>query len=97
MTETTTRPYYGFVNGESDFDCQEPALEEKVNDTVFLEDMFHNLPQEQLEVLICLYLGFKPIEIVKILQYPNIVRYYNVSSKLRSLYRKRNDEKLAYN
>jgi hypothetical protein len=91
----TNRPFYGFVNGEADnYDPREPVAEDR-GDNIFLEQMFHNLPKEQLEVLVCLYLGFKPPEIVKILHYPNIVRYYNVSSKLRSLYRKRKDEALA--
>ncbi len=94
MTEFTDRPFYGFANGEMD-DPNEPIVNESLNDTVFLEEMFHNLPQEQLEVLVCLYLGFKPPEIVKILHYPNIVRYYNVSSKLRSLYRKRKEDSYA--
>lgn len=61
------------------------------------EKMFHALPQEQLEVLVCLYLGLKPTEIVTTLGYPNIVRYYNVSSKLRKMYKERKKECLDYN
>lgn len=97
MTAFTNNPYYGFVNGESGYDPQEPSSSAEVNDTLSLENLFHELPQEQLEVLVCLYLGLKPQEIVEVLQYPNIVRYYNVSSKLRRLYRERKPLGLAYN
>jgi hypothetical protein len=92
---TTNRTYLGFVNGEDAYDPREPVMDKEISDFVSLEGLFHNLPQEQLEVLVCLYLGFKPNEIVKILQYPNIVRYYNVSSKLRKLYRERKECALA--
>lgn len=61
------------------------------------EKMFHHLPQEQLEVLVCLFLGLKPAEIVKVLHYPNIVRYYNVSTKLRKIYQERKEACLDYN
>lgn len=26
------------------------------------EQLFHNMPQEELEVLVCLYMGFKPVD-----------------------------------
>lgn len=97
MTEFTDRPYYGFLNGEDAYDPREPLQDVGFFDSIPVEDLLHSLPQEQLEVLVCLFLGFKPIEIVKILKFPNIVRYYNVSSKLRKLYRERKERDLAYN
>lgn len=98
MTETTNKPFYGFLNGEDgEYDPREPIIDHEILDSRGLENLFHTLPQDQLEVLICLYLGFKPAEIVEILHYPNIVRYYNVSSKLRRLYREQKELSLAYN
>lgn len=72
-----------------------PAVEDSF-DRYGWEELFHTLPQEQLEILVCLFLGMKPEEIVKVLQYPNIVRFYNVSTKLRRLYREQKDECLGY-
>ncbi len=63
------------------------AAEEDTFDRYGWEQMF----QEQLELMVCLFMGFKPSEIVKILHYPNIVRYYNVSSKMRKLFRERRE------
>jgi hypothetical protein len=77
-----------------------PSLEETYHgysDTLETEMLIHTLPKDQLEVLICLHLGIKPTEIVKVLHYPNIIRYYNVSSKLRSLYLQRKSDSIAYN
>ena len=73
-----------------------PVVEDKF-DRYGWEKLFHTLPQEQLEVLVCLFLGLKPEEIVKVLHYPNIVRYYNVSTKLRKLYQERKKVCLDYN
>jgi hypothetical protein len=86
MTEWTTRPYLGFVNGEDAYDPREPVFEEEHIDSVSLEKLFHSIPQAQLELLLCMYLGFKPKETMEILQYPNLVRYYNVRSKLKKIY-----------
>lgn len=72
-----------------------PFVEEELSDQIGLERMLHRIPQDQLEVLVCLYLGFKPAEIVKILKYPNIIRYYNVSAKLRKIYREQKNECLG--
>lgn len=66
-------------------------------DRIGWEKMFHNMPQEQMEVLICLYLGFKPVEIVKVLKYPNIVKYYNISAKMRKLYNEQKNHFVDYN
>ena len=85
----TTRPYIGFVNGENGYDPLEPVDNIEAADTIFMEDLLHHLPKEQLEVLACRYLGFKPKEIVEILAYKNIARYYNVNAKLRTLCRER--------
>lgn len=58
-------------------------------DRVGWTNLLHSMTQDQLEVLVCLYLGFTPSETVKILDYANIARYYNVSNKLRKTYRQR--------
>jgi len=56
-------------------------------DNLGWESLFHCISQEQLEVMICLYLGLNPSETVEVLDFPNIARYYNVSNKLRKVYR----------
>ena len=52
-------------------------------DSVGMENLFHSLPKDQLEVMICLFLGMKPAEIVSALHFRNIARFYNISSRLR--------------
>ena len=66
-------------------------------DRIAWEKLLHSIPQEQTEVLICKYLGFKPKEIVKILHYKNIGKYYNANYKLRDMYRKRKNHYIDYN
>jgi hypothetical protein len=56
-------------------------------DCVGWVNLFHQIPQEQMEVMVCLFLGLKPLEIVKVLDYRNIARYYNVNNKLRKSYK----------
>lgn len=62
-----------------------------VDDTEW-EKFLHAMPQEYNEILVCLHMGFKPAEIVEILQYPNIARFYNVSVQMRSFFRKQKKE-----
>lgn len=89
---------YGYIDKEDydPFGEIVPIVEDTFN-RIGWENLFHNLPKEQLEVLVCLYLGFKPTEIVKILHYKNIAKYYNVSAKLRRLYREQKDRFIDYN
>lgn len=61
------------------------------------EKLFHELPQDQLEVFICLYMGFKPREIVNVLGFKNIARFYNVNAKLKRIYREQNWRIFEYN
>lgn len=95
--ETTTKPFYAFVNNEGGDEFGLGGSYEDSFDRIGWENMFHKLPVEQLEVLVCLYLGMKPVEIVKVLHYKNIIRYYNVSAKLRNLYREQKPRLLDYN
>lgn len=60
-------------------------------DFVAYENLFHSLPKDQLEVMICLFLGMKPLEIVKALHFKNIARFYNISSRLRRSYQERKE------
>lgn len=60
-------------------------------DFVGFENLFHSLPKEQLEVMICLFLGMKPIEIVEALHFKNIARFYNISAGLRKSYQERKE------
>jgi hypothetical protein len=61
------------------------------------EKLFHNMSQEQLELVICFYLGLKPSEIVDTLDYTNIMQFYNKNTDLREYYKKLRSKILAYN
>jgi len=65
-----------------------PVAFQDTMDRTSWENLFHSLPQDQLEVLVCLFLGLSPDEVVKALHYPNIVRFYNVNAKLKASYNK---------
>jgi hypothetical protein len=83
---------FGYVNYHSLEDAHPdlvPLVQPDNRDDREWECFFHDMPQAQLEVVICLFLGFKPAEIVDILQYPNIARFYNMSVQVKNTYRKR--------
>jgi len=61
-------------------------------DSVGFENFFHSLPKEELEVMICLFLGMTPTEIVEAFHFKNIARFYNVSARLRESYKERKQE-----
>ena len=87
---------YGYENegGEAEIiGVVEPDSFDKVG----WQSMFYQIPREQMQILVCLYLGMKPPDIVKALEIPNIVRYYNASVKLRSIFRQKKDSILDYN
>ncbi len=81
--------FYSLIDVSEDFEDFKriAAPVEKKIDMIAWEKLFHKLPQEQLEVFVCLYLGLKPKEIVKVLQFDKIARFYNVNAKLKRLYR----------
>lgn len=74
-----------------------PAVQCDVMDTAAFENLYHTIPQNQLEVLVCLYLGLRPKEIVEALQYPNITRFYNMNARLKKTYRQKKSHFLGYN
>lgn len=90
---------FSLINVSETFDdlAKSPAPKEETIDWTGWENFFHKLPQEQLEVFVCLYLGFKPKEIVDVLHFDNIARFYNVNAKLKKLYREQKIGILGYN
>ena len=91
---------YGYINiYDEDFLNSEivPIVHPDTLDRTAWENLFHAIPQEQLEVFVFLYLGLKPAEVAKALHYPNIVRFYNVNAKLRKTYREQKERFIAYN
>lgn len=91
---------YGYINSYDDeMEDNEivPVQHPDTLDRGAWENMFHAIPQEQLEVFVFLYLGLSPSEVAEALQYPNIVRFYNVNAKLRKSYREQKERILAYN
>jgi len=62
-------------------------------DSTEWETFIHTMPQEYLEIVVCLYLGLKTEEIVQALQLPNTARLYNLNARMRHFYKK---QKTAY-
>lgn len=56
------------------------------------ENLFHDIPQDQLEVLVCLLLGLKPKEIVNVLGYPNMQKFYKMNTRLKNSYKNKKDK-----
>jgi hypothetical protein len=54
-----------------------------------IELLFHSLPKQQLEIVVCRALGFQPSEIVQVLGLRNIQHYYRANAELRRLYKER--------
>lgn len=100
-TEKTNRKYLEvtYINVSESFENFDrvSSPEEHKTDKIGWENLFRQLPQDQLEVFICLYLGLKPKEIVKALHFENIARFYNVNAKLKKLYREQNWRIFEYN
>jgi len=69
----------------------------KAADPIGWTNFLHQVPQDQLEVFICLFLGMEPKEIVEALHFPNIARFYNINSKLKKTYREQNWRIFEYN
>ena len=64
----------------------DPMSEDFHMDTMAWARLFNCFPQTQLEIIVCLHLGFKPNEIVKMLGMANITKYYNETTRLREIY-----------
>lgn len=89
---------YGYIfDNEGGINGVVPIVEEDSFNRVGWEELFHHLPQAQLEILVCLYLGLKPLEIVEALGFKDIAAYYNASFKLRRLYREQKYRFIDYN
>lgn len=88
-----------YINVSESFEdfTKVPSPREHKIDIIGWEALFHQLPQDQLEVFVCLYLGLKPKEIVKALHFENIARFYNVNAKLKKIYREQNWRVFEYN
>jgi len=66
-------------------------------DNVGWERLIHQIPQEELEVFVCLYVGMKPKEIVKTLELNSISKFYNLCASLKKIYAEENWLVLEYN
>ena len=84
-----------YVDDETIFAYDEVAyfgsVEQDNLDTENLSNFFFSLPQKQTEILICIYMGFSPKEIVKILGLGNIQSFYWINSRLKKSYRSKKD------
>lgn len=72
-----------------------PTVEDET-DRIGLERFFFQLPKEQTEVMVSMFLGLKPKEIVKVHHFRNIGRFYNMSAKLRESYKDKKAQFLGY-
>ena len=92
---------YGYVNnGMYGLDDLPPELHpvcEDSTDRLDFERFFFQLPKEQTEIMISMFLGLKPKEIVKIHRFRNIGRFYSMSAKLRDSYKSKKERFLGYN
>lgn len=79
--------YEGGEDGEDGPFLGLQVQEQDQFDRVGWTNLFHLIPQKQLEIMICLFLGLSPKEIVTVLDFKNIAQYYNISNKLRKSYR----------
>jgi hypothetical protein len=70
---------------------------QKEPDAIGWENLFHQIPQAQMEVFVCLYLGMKPKEIVSALGFDSINRFYNLNAKLKKNYHEQNWRVFEYN
>jgi hypothetical protein len=61
------------------------------------ENFFHYLPREQLTLMVCMYLGMQPAEIIEVMHFKDIRGYYNANVKLKSIYRKEKNHFIDYN
>lgn len=61
------------------------------------ENLFHSMPQDLMEVLVCRYLGLNPTETVKTLKLKNIGKYYALNYKLHDMYKKKKKYYIDYN
>jgi len=57
---------------------------------------FHELPCEETEVMVSLFLGMKPKEIMHIHHFTSMRRFYALSSRLRQSYREKKAQFLGY-
>ncbi len=95
---------YGYVN-YNNLESEHPELvptvfsndDARIDLELELEKFFHLLPQEQLEIILCRYFDLKPIEIMKILEYPGIGRVYEGNKKVHNSYKKLKLQFLVYN
>lgn len=73
------------------------AVEFDFIDKQVWEKFFHTLPTLQLHILVMLYVGMTPKEIMSTLNFKNPQKYYNESHKLKTLFRKKKQEVTDYN
>jgi len=63
------------------------SLDNTSFDKMSWEKILHELPKEQLEVFVFLYLGFKPAEIVKLLNISSLSKFYKINKDMKNTYK----------
>jgi len=94
----TINPLVPIDNGIAWWENNEVVpVEEDSFDRISWENLFHSLPQDLMEILVCRYLGLDPDETVKALKLKNIGKYYALNFKLHSEYKKKKKYYIDYN
>ena len=74
------------VEGHSDFDSLK--YDPRQDDVVAFENALRMLSQDELEFLLCRYLGFSVKETIIILNYSSQWKYYKTAARLRNRWAK---------
>lgn len=80
-----------------DFPELTPQVFDDPDGNVDMEIMIHSLEQNELELLVCLYLGMLPAEIIRVLGLRNAVQLYYATQKLRRACKKQKSDSKVYN
>lgn len=87
-------PYHDLENDHPDL---VPIVRTDDIDSKAWEQLIYSMPQAYVELMICLYLGLKPKEIAKALEYGSVSRFYTNNRRMKQLYREQKKHILAYN
>lgn len=91
---------YAYVNQRSanldDLPSELHPVFEDDTDRIGLERFFFQLPQEQTALMISMFLGLKPKEIMEVHHFRTIGRFYSMSAKLRDSYKEKKGQFLGY-
>jgi len=87
---------YGFASSVDGVPAELHPIYEDNFDRIGWALFFHSLPREQTELMISMFLGMKPKEIVKLHHFRNMRRFYGMTARLRQSYKEKKSHFLGY-